>query len=68
MVTPAKNAVLFFILAGISACSTLEFEPIGVNVEPEANEVILDSKADPMAGDNERIINEARQDGRLERN
>lgn len=63
-----KNGLLIFVLMSISACSTLKFEPIDVNVEPEVNEGILDSKADPMAGNNERIINEARQDGRLERN
>ncbi len=68
MVIHANKAVLFLILVGISACSSLNFEPIDVNVEPDVNEAILDSTADPMAGDNERIINEARQDGRLERN
>jgi len=68
MVIHTNKAVLFFALLGLSACSTLEFAPIDVNVEPEVNEGSADSKADPMSGNNERIINEARQDGRLERN
>ena len=61
-----KKGLLVLILMSISACSTLDFEPIDINVEPD-NTGVLDSKADPMAGNNERIIDEARQDGRLER-
>jgi len=62
-----KNAVLLSLLLGLSACSSLEFAPIDINVEPEVNEGVVDSRVDPMAGNNERIIDEARQDGRLER-
>ncbi|WP_049772105.1 hypothetical protein [Shewanella sediminis] len=68
MAISMKNAVLLALLLGISACSNLKFAPIDVHVEPEAKGELPDSRADPMAGNNERIVNEARQDGRLERN
>jgi len=61
-----KKGLLVLVLMSNSACSSLDFEPIDINVEPD-NQEILDPKADPMVGNNERIINEARQDGRLER-
>ncbi|WP_299796417.1 hypothetical protein [uncultured Shewanella sp.] len=62
-----KKGLLVLALMSISACSTLEFAPIDINIEPEADEGVVDSRADPMADNNERIIDEARQDGRLER-
>lgn len=59
---PLATVVLMFVALGLTLTACIS--PINVEVEQDANDGPVEIQ-DPMATDNQRIIDEARRDGRL---
>ncbi|AQS37724.1 hypothetical protein Sps_02571 [Shewanella psychrophila] len=61
-----KRVLIITALLGISACATnIDFD---LGSEDGANQGAVEVKQDPMVENNERMIEDARKDGRMERN
>ncbi|EDP99709.1 hypothetical protein [Shewanella benthica] len=61
-----KRVLIITALLGISACATnIDFD---LDSEDCANQDVVEVIQDPMIENNERMIEDARRDGRLQRN
>ncbi len=58
------NKWILLIALGLSACSSGMSMSVTTEAEPEGDPLVV---KDPMSQDNQRIIDDAKQDGRLDK-